>query len=217
MRVVRQHKPFVTYILIVVFSCVTGAVQAQNGNGVPLGLFERPLPEIPEDGEQPGILARILEDAGSLPRGFGDIRFGMSRQEVGTLLMEDPNFNYRGDPDVQFLPRREDVVIDTDGFDFVSRGYFQFHEGSLYSIIVNLDTRQVDYFSMFSRLRGQYGQPSSLSPAGAIWEEGDVRLALERPLSVKYLHLTTFEAITGERQQRESNRAQALRNFLEQF
>lgn len=217
MGLLRQHIPLVKCLFIAVLIGVTAAVPAQDANEAP---FEQPggaLPSIPEDGERPGILSRVLEEAGSLPRGFGEIRFGMSRQEVGTLLMEDPNFDYRGDPDVQFLPRREEVVIDTAGFDFVSRGYFQFHEGSLYSIIINLDTSQVDYFSMFSRLREQYGHPSSLSPAGAIWEEGDVRLALERPLSVKYLDLGVFGDISSQRQERESDRARALRNFLEQF
>ncbi len=180
-------------------------------------IFDGSLPAIPEADEPSDFLAELLDVPRELPRGFGRMEFGMSRDEVGTLLVEDPNFNYRGDPDVQFLPRREQVVIDTAGFDFVSRGYFQFYDGGLYSIIIKLDTRQVDYFSMFSRLRQQYGHPDSLSPSGAIWEDGEVRLALERPLSVKYLDLGAFESIRGERQARESDRARALRNFIEQF
>lgn len=152
-----------------------------------------------------------------LPRGFREITFGLDREEVGALLIEDPNFNYRGDPDVQFLPRREQVVIDTAGFDFVSRGYFQFRDNELYSIIIKLDPGQMDYFSMFTQFSNSYGPPVRLSPQQAVWEQDGVRLALEKPLSVKYLDLVVFNEIREQGQMRESERGEARRNFLEQF
>ncbi len=215
----RRYHLILTAVLIAFFFGTVVGLQAQpeNAEGISDDIFDNGLPTVPGAAEQPDLVTEVLDLPGALPRGFGRIEFGMTREQVGELLIEDPNFNYRGEPDVQFLPRQEEVVIDTAGFDFVSRGYFQFHEGSLYSIIINLDTRQVDYFSMFDRLRNQYGHPDSLNPSGALWEDGEVRLALERPLSVKYLDLSVFEALRDERSARESDRARALRNFLEQF
>ncbi|MFP4509647.1 MAG: hypothetical protein ACLFNQ_05910 [Spirochaetaceae bacterium] len=155
--------------------------------------------------------------AGALPRGFGDIEFGYSREEVGTLLSQDPNFNYRGDPDVQFLPLREQVVIDTAGFDFIRRGYFQFHDNMLYSIILSLNGQEIDYFSVYERLSEQHGEPVALDPRRAVWEDETTRLTLERPLEVKYLDMVVFRELQDVEEIRRSDRAEAREEFLEQF
>ena len=179
---------------------------------------EPPLPTVPTDRPEAGSVSGIVApDARTLPRGFGAITFGLSRDEVGERLFDDPNFDYRGEPDVQFLPRREQVVIDTAGFDFVDRGYFQFADGGLYSIIIKLNTRMMDYFTMYTQLSDTYGHPDAISPQNAVWERDGVRLALERPLSVKYLDLDVFDEIRDEGRMRESDRAAARREFLDQF
>ncbi len=202
-------------LFLVLFLVVhADALHSQNGETV----IEPPFPTIPTDTVAPGSVTGILApDARDLPRGFGTITFGLSRDEVGERLINDPNFDYRGDPDVQFLPRREQVVIDTAGFDFVDRGYFQFSDGGLYSIIIKLNTRMMDYFTMYTQLSGSYGHPDSITPQRAVWERDGVRLALERPLSVKYLDLAVFDEMREEGRMRESDRAAARREFLDQF
>ncbi len=193
---------------------VASTVYSQDGETV----LEPPLPTVPTDRPEAGSVSGIVPpDARTLPRGFGTIMFGLSRDEVGERLFDDPNFDYRGEPDVQFLPRREQVVIDTAGFDFVDRGYFQFVDGDLYSIIIKLNTRMMDYFTMYTQLSNTYGHPDAISPQNAVWERGGVRLALERPLSVKYLDLAVFDEIRDEGRMRESDRAAARREFLDQF
>lgn len=163
------------------------------------------------------ICALCTLSAGALPRGFGEIEFGYAREQVGTLLAQDPNFDYRGDPDVQFLPLRQQVVIDTAGFDFIRRGYFQFHDNLLYSIILSLNGQEIDYFSVFERLSEQYGDPVALDPRRAIWEDDITRLTLERPLEVKYLDLVVFRELQDVEEIRRSDRARAREDFLEQF
>ncbi len=165
----------------------------------------------------PLLLFAVLQPVHALPRGFGDIAFGLSREEVGSLLFEDPNFNYRGDPDVQFLPMREQVVIDTAGFDFIRRGYFQFHGNLLYSIILSLNSQEIDYFSMFERLSELYGPPIDLDPRRVIWEDNTTRLTLERPLEVKYLDLVVFRQLQNVEAIRRSDRVRAREEFLDQF
>ncbi len=39
------------------------------------------------------------------PRGFRSIELGMELEQVKELLIEDPLFDYRGDPDISFLPQ----------------------------------------------------------------------------------------------------------------
>lgn len=189
-------------------------VHSQNGTE----MTEPPLPTVPTDTPEIGSVSEVITpDVAALPRGFADITFGLSRDEVGERLLDDPNFDYRGDPDVQFLPRREQVVIDTAGFDFVDRGYFQFADGGLYSIIIKLNARMMDYFTMYTQLSTTYGHPDAISPQSAVWERDGVRLSLEKPLSVKYLDLAVFNEIRDEGRMRESDRAAARREFLDQF
>ncbi len=166
----------------------------------------------------PGIaLLFVSQLLSGLPRGFGEIEFGLPRGDVSTLLLRNPNFNFRGDPDVQFLPIRQQVVIDTAGFDFIRRGYFQFHEDQLYSIILSLNAQEIDYFTMFERLSELYGAPIDLDPRRVIWEDEETRLTLERPLEVKYLDLVIFRQLQNVEEIRRADRARAREEFLDQF
>ena len=55
--------------------------------------------------EQPGT------DSVRPPRGFRSIRLGMELEQVKQLLIEDPLFDYRGDPDISFLPLPPQTLI----------------------------------------------------------------------------------------------------------
>jgi hypothetical protein len=151
------------------------------------------------------------------PRGFRSIELGMELEEVKRLLIDDPLFDYRGDPDISFLPLPPQTLIETSGSSFIRRAYFQFDEDLLYIITLAMDPERLDYYTLYSTLSEKYGQPESLDPTGAVWRFGGVRLSLERPLSVKYIDSTVFEALQEAGQVQEDLWEISKENFLQQF
>ena len=160
------------------------------------------------------VLAAAVLQAQPIQRGFSTVTLGTSLAEAKDLLTLDPYFAYRGDPDVSFLPVREIPLIDTAGRGFVSRGLFQFLDDQLYVITLEL-SGTLDYFSVYTSLVEQYGEPVELSPAGARWEDGTTRLSLERPLVVKYIDIATFDALVEEGEVQEALDAVARDLFLQ--
>lgn len=152
-----------------------------------------------------------------LPRGFGSVTLGVSLEEARELLQGDRNFNYRGAPDVSLRPFDQETSIESEGRGFMDRGAFLFAEDALYIITLFLDQERLDYFTLYRTLTSNYGDPDSLSPQRAIWENEDTRIVLERPLTVKYIDLETFQARIDEGAMEESLRALSRNNFLEQF
>jgi hypothetical protein len=56
-----------------------------------------------------------------------------------------------------------------------------------------------------------------MNPSKAWWEDGSTRLALERPLTVKYLDLAVFDAFQESGVDRKAWREQARETFLDEF
>ena len=151
------------------------------------------------------------------PRGFRGVELGMALEQVKAKLAADALFGYRGDPDVSLLPNPQQTLIECSGVSWVRRAFFQFHEGRLLSIILVLDDRRLDYYTLFETLRRKYGGPVRLDPAQAVWEFPGVRLSLERPLSVKYLDSGRFEALREQGQAGEALSEVSKKAFLEEF
>ena len=141
----------------------------------------------------------------------------MSPTEVKDLLSGDSWFEYRGEPDVSLLERPRASVIDAGGSLFIDRGLFQFENESLAAIMLELNPEAIDWFTVYTTLEERYGVPATMDPAKAWWEDGSTRLALERPLTVKYLDLDVFEASVGEKTDRIAWRESARKEFLDEF
>ena len=153
----------------------------------------------------------------SPPRGFAGVEIGMSLDDVKGELRKDPQFAFRGDPDVSLLAKPNEVLIETAGLTFIERAYFQFYNGNLFSIILALNPEKIDHYSMYTTLVDRYGEPSSLDPSESVWEFDGIRLALERPLSVKYVDTLAFDEILRQNAQTESLNALSREMFLDQF
>jgi len=151
------------------------------------------------------------------PRGFRSVELGMELEQVKQLLIEDPLFDYRGDPDISFLPRPPQTLIETSGSSYIRRAYFQFDQDRLYILILSMDPDSLDYYTLYSTLSAKYGQPSSLDPTEAVWLFEGVRLSLERPLNVKYIDRAVFERLKQEGQVQQDLWEISKDNFLEQF
>ncbi len=178
---------------------------------------ESSQPGAPEPGAPASPVEQPETDSIRPPRGFRSIRLGMELEQVKQLLIEDPLFDYRGDPDISFLPLPPQTLIETSGSSFIRRAYFQFDQDLLYIIILSMDPDRLDYYTLYSTLSGKYGQPTSLDPTEAVWQFDGLRLSLERPLSVKYIDSTVFEALKEEGQVQEDLWEISKDNFLQQF
>ncbi|GHV01969.1 hypothetical protein FACS189485_01350 [Spirochaetia bacterium] len=161
--------------------------------------------------------AEDISTTDTLPRNFREISLGMGLDELKAALAEDPLFNFRGDRDVSFLPAREESLVETTGLSFVRRAFFQLREGSVFIMAFTLNSDQVDHYSIFTSLVEKYGQPNSLNPRQAVWETETTRLALERPLTVKYIDMAVFNGIIDESATVESAEIRRRQEFIDAF
>jgi hypothetical protein len=141
----------------------------------------------------------------------------MELERVKELLREDPYFDYRGDPDVSFLPQTFQTLIECEGNSFVERAFFQFSEERLVVMILVLDREKIDHYSVFTSLTQRWGPFTSLTPLKVTWDFPDVLLALERPLAVKYIDRKVYERQIEEGEAEESLRKSSRERFLENF
>ncbi|MFO7848376.1 MAG: hypothetical protein R6V67_00325 [Spirochaetia bacterium] len=152
-----------------------------------------------------------------LAGGFNEIVLGMNMEEVKEELLEDPNFNYRGDPDVSMMQTPNTSLIEVRGYHYIDRASFQFIEDSLFSITIILNTHRIGHYAMFRSLLEKYGEPGSLSPTKSIWEDEKVIISLERPLRVKYMAKEVLEDLLREQRKKKSVETITKERFLEQF
>ena len=162
----------------------------------------------------PGLPA---QEQTALPRQFREIRLGMDMNELKASLQGDSLFNFRGDRDVSFLPAREESLVETTGSSFIRRAFFQLRDGVVFIMAFSLNTGIIDHYSIFTRLTEKYGQPSYLDPKEAVWETEDTRIAIERPLTVKYIDKQVFTDILNESALTESRQVRERQDFLNEF
>jgi hypothetical protein len=153
----------------------------------------------------------------AIPRGFQDILLGMPLDALKTTLEKSPYFNYRGGPDVSLAPLSKEPIIQTAGVHFVNNGIFQFHNGRLYTIIIDLNQKLLDFYTMFTRLSDKYGEPTSLSPSEVVWENSQVRMSLEKPLTIKYIDRVVFDQLKEAGKAQQSLQELSRQDFINQF
>lgn len=169
-----------------------------------------------------GILFFLLLVSGasaqtSLNPGFDVFRLGMNLEELKSALKNNSFFLYSGEPDVTLLNRPNTNLIDVPGLTYFSRGIFQVVDGALYSITLELNPEQLDYFAMFTTLSKKYGDPVALDPSSARWESASVRLTLEKPLTVKYIDMAKFQELQKQGRAQQSLQQVTRERFLENF
>ena len=156
-------------------------------------------------------------DENSLPMQIRELALGMSLDDLKAALLKDSLFNFRGDRDFSFLPAREENLIETTGSSFIRRAFFQVREGAVFIMSFTLNTNMVDHYSVFTTFVEKYGQPSDLNPRESVWENDDVRITVERPLTVKYIDKKVFDAILNESELVQSRRVRQSQEFLNEF
>ena len=152
-----------------------------------------------------------------VPDSFGKIVLGMSMEDAGKEISANGNLNYRGSQDLSILRRPNEALIECRGYDFIDRAFFQFKDDKLYSITILFNQELLDHFSLFTTLRGKYGNPQKLNPEKSQWESESNYLVLERPLQIKYLDRNIFEGIVSDSNISESLSELSREQFLDQF
>lgn len=152
-----------------------------------------------------------------LSRQFRELSLGMGLDELKSALMRDDLFRFRGDRDVSFLPIREQTLVETTGLSYIRRAYFQLAGGEVYIMSFSMDTRMMDHYSIFTTFVKKYGEPRTLSPGEAVWENEDTRVSIERPLTVKYIDKTVFNRLIEESYTRERREILRREEFLGDF
>jgi hypothetical protein len=150
------------------------------------------------------------------PARFREFSLGMDLDALKSALKNDGLFDFRED-DVSLLPNREQSLIETAGFSFIRRAFFQLRDGKLFIMAFNLDTGLVDHYSVYTAFVEKYGEPVSISPKEAVWESDAVKVAVERPLTVKYTDKQVFNGIVSESKAAESSELFLRQEFLDDF
>lgn len=148
-------------------------------------------------------------------RSFGGVELGMDRDTVIEMLKKNYLFAYRGPEDVSLLPSPNQSLIEVSGLSYVKRGYFQFLNGKLWTIIIVLDPSKIDHYSIYTTLVGKYGEPVLLDPKEARWEDESVRMALERPLTLRYMDMKVYQKLRDEAGAQQSFEELDRGNFLQ--
>lgn len=162
-------------------------------------------------------LPSIVPGSQELPRVFRKLTLGMGLDELKNALLDDGLFAFRGDSDVSFLPIKEENLVETTGLSFIRRAFFQLREGKVFIMAFSMDTSMTDYYSVFTTFIKKYGEPKSLNPHEAVWENGATRVSIERPLTVKYIDLEVFNAILDGAKTEETAEVTRRRMFLDEF
>lgn len=155
----------------------------------------------------------------ALPFGYGSIRLGMGVDEVKEQLKKDSDFGYRGDRDVTLSPQTKQVIIETDSsrnpYSFFTRCWFQFVDDALFSITLNLNQSRLDHNSVYSSLSQKYGDPASINPKRAVWEDSAVVMSLERPLTLKYMDNEKLREMQEKSGVEKTYEEKAVEDFLD--
>lgn len=164
----------------------------------------------------------FAQEQKSLPQGYLGITLGMNLNETKEQLLKTPDFGYNGDRDVSLVPGDAQILIETDttgnlGSPFLTQCWFQFYDEKLYIMTINLNTDKIDYYTMFTTLKNKYGEPLTLDPQKTVWEDDDVTLILEKPLSVKYIDKKTYQDLKNYSNVQISAEEYTRQLFLEEF
>ena len=157
-----------------------------------------------------------------LPRGFKNIFLGMTLQETKEELLRNPDFGYHGDRDVSLVPGSNQILIETDTSSnfspsFLTQSWFQFYEDKLYIMTINFNRNKIDYYSIFTTLSKKYGEPTSLDPQKSVWQDKEVTIILEKPLSIKYIDKITYDELSNYSNIAKSAEENVRQMFLDEF
>jgi hypothetical protein len=161
--------------------------------------------------------AGAQEARSALPVQFRAFALGMGLGDLKTALHNDSCFAFRGDRDVSFLPLKEQNLVESVGYDFIKRAFFQLKDEKVFIMAFSMNTERIDHYSVYTAFVKKYGEPLSLNPREAVWESEGTRIAIERPLTVKYIDRTVFDELVGKARAADSVNQELKEDFINDF
>jgi hypothetical protein len=158
----------------------------------------------------------------SLPRTFQGIALGMSRDALKIALSENKLFRIKAQDDLltmSTISPSDANTLEVDGIPrgFIRRAFFELHDEQVFTMSFVMDTTLVDHYSVFMSLVNKYGDPSFLDPKQTVWKSDETWVAIERPLTVKYIDLSVFNALIADANAQHSANVQRREDFLNEF
>lgn len=153
----------------------------------------------------------------SLSRGYDGINLGMPYQTVYDALINSPSLGYRGKPDVSLSPGRDEKIIEARGGRYVKRGIFQFRDDKLFTIILEFNSDHLDFYGLYSSFLTRFGESKTLSPDAVIWENAEIRIILEKPLSIKYIDKIVMEKLEKDAGIQEAVQERSRSEFMKRL
>ncbi|MDR2481545.1 MAG: hypothetical protein LBD07_04545 [Spirochaetaceae bacterium] len=161
--------------------------------------------------------AESSDEKTPLPTTFREFSLGMNLEDLKTSLTKDSYFAFRGDRDVSYLPVSDQNLVESAGTSFIKRAFFQLKDSAIFIMAFTMNTGMIDHYSVFTAFVEKYGQPQVLSPKEAVWEQDNVRISIERPLTVKYIDKQVFDALVDDSRVVRSRSAELREEFLDDF
>jgi hypothetical protein len=163
------------------------------------------------------------QDTTALPRTFQGLSLGMSRDTLKTALRESSLFRIKEAQDdsltMSSISPGDENTLEVDGVPrgFIRRAFFELNDEQVFTMSFVMDTALVDHYSVFMSLVNKYGEPSFLDPKRTVWESDETWVAIERPLTVKYIDLGVFNALIAGANAQQSANERRREDFLNEF
>jgi hypothetical protein len=159
----------------------------------------------------------------ALPRAFQGLSLGMSRDALKTALRENSLFRVKEAQDdlltMSAMSSGAENTLEVDGVPrgFIRRAFFELNDEQVFTMSFVMDTALVDHYSVFMSLVNKYGEPSFLDPKQTVWESDETWVAIERPLTVKYIDLGVFNALIAGANAQQSANERRREDFLNEL
>ncbi|MEI0525044.1 hypothetical protein R4K54_03865 [Brachyspira murdochii] len=150
--------------------------------------------------------------------GFKNIKLGATREDTINAILGDntmtlPKQYMTGTVDLSAEESADFLALEENKF--YKSGYFVFKDDSLYSITINFQPNQVDFLEILSALNAKYTKGSFLDANTVAWQNGDIRIILERPSVVKYLNMSDITSTSDTRiKEKEETPPQNIRKSI---
>lgn len=134
--------------------------------------------------------------------GFKDIQLGSTRDDVINAILSDntmilPKKYMTGSVDIAAEESATFLALEENKF--YKSGYFIFKNDSLYSITIYFQPNQVDFLELLSALNSKYSKGAFLDANTVAWQNGNMRMILERPSIVKYINMNNITTTSDTR------------------
>ncbi|HOF01323.1 MAG TPA: hypothetical protein PK385_03785 [Spirochaetota bacterium] len=139
-----------------------------------------------------------------LSLGFKDFKLNQTQSEVKELIKKSFDFANRRDEAISIRLEPDTDIITAEGLGFIKIGYFHFNKDKLFQIFLKLDEKRLGYYLILKRFTEKFGNPTSLEPKSAFWENEEVKIIIEKPCSLKYIYKPIWNEITAADQTTDS-------------